>query len=100
VQKLIDTKQITKAGLQTIETAKQNGSWTILDEVEKLIIPKDLETELKTKVNSMDFFLSLSRSTRKAMLQWLVLAKREETRQKRIIEIVKNAEQGKKPKQF
>lgn len=100
VQKLIDTKQITKAGLQTIETAKQNGSWTILDEVEKLIIPKDLESELKTKVNSMDFFLSLSRSTRKAMLQWLVLAKREETRQKRIIEIVKNAEQGKKPKQF
>lgn len=100
VQKLIDTKQITKAGLQTIETAKQNGSWTILDEVEKLIIPKDLETELKTKVNSMDFFLSLSRSKRKAMLQWLVLAKREETRQKRIIEIVKNAEQGKKPKQF
>jgi uncharacterized protein YdeI (YjbR/CyaY-like superfamily) len=100
VQKLIDTKQITNAGLQTIETAKQNGSWTILDEVEKLIIPKDLETELKTKVNSMDFFLSLSRSTRKAMLQWLVLAKREGTRQKRIIEIVKNAEQGKKPKQF
>jgi uncharacterized protein YdeI (YjbR/CyaY-like superfamily) len=100
VQKLIDTKQITNAGLQTIETAKQNGSWTILDEVEKLIIPKDLETELKTKVNSMDFFLSLSRSTRKAMLQWLVLAKREGTRQKRIIEIVKNAEQRKKPKQF
>src|SRR5690606_41745105 len=43
VQQLIDSKRMTKAGYESIATAKQNGYWTILDEVEELIIPKDLE---------------------------------------------------------
>jgi len=46
----------------------------------------------------MDFFLSLSKSVRKAILQWLVLAKLPETRQKRIAEIVELAAQKQKPK--
>lgn len=91
---------MTQAGLNCIEIAKQNGSWEILDSVEELTIPKDLEIELKSKANAMDFFLSLSKSIRKAMLQWLVLAKRPETRQKRIAEIAELAEQKQKPKQF
>ena len=42
----------------------------------------------------------LSRSDKRNILQWLVLAKRSETRQKRIVEIVELARQGQKPKQF
>lgn len=40
---------MTEAGFESIQTAKQNGSWTILYEVEELIIPTDLETELDKK---------------------------------------------------
>ena len=43
---------MTEAGLMCIETAKQNGSWTILDEVEELTIPDDLEREFETKGKS------------------------------------------------
>lgn len=100
VIKLIEAGQMTDAGLKCIEIAKQNGSWEILDSVEALAIPIDLEIELKSKPNAMDYFLSLSKSTRKAMLQWLVLAKRPETRQKRIAEIAELAEIRQKPKQF
>jgi len=100
VKKLIETKQMTEAGLLCIEIAKQNGSWTILDSVEELEVPGDLETELKLKTNAYDFFFGLSKSTKKGMLQWLVMAKREETRQKRIKEIVELAEKKQKPKQF
>ncbi|MBA3681358.1 MAG: YdeI/OmpD-associated family protein [Bacteroidetes bacterium] len=100
VKKLIENKRMTKAGLNCIEIAKQNGSWSILDEVEELIIPKDLEKEFKTKKGSKDFFLSLSRSVKKTMLQWIVLAKLPETRQKRIKEIVEQAGKKMKPKQF
>ena len=100
VQKLMEAGQMTNAGLDCIALAKQNGSWEILDSVEQLAIPKDLETELMSKANAMDFFLSLSKSTKKAMLQWLVLAKRPDTRQKRIAEIAKLAAQQQKPKQF
>lgn len=89
---------MTDAGLDIIEKAKQNGSWTILDEVEELVLPKDLETEFRNKPKAKDFFLRLSKSAKKAILQWLVLARTTETRQKRIAETVESAEQNQKPK--
>jgi uncharacterized protein YdeI (YjbR/CyaY-like superfamily) len=100
VEQLIADGLMTKAGLVSIETAKQNGSWTILDDVEELKIPKDLIKEFKNKPGSKNFFLSLSKSWRKAILQWLVMAKRPETRQRRIDEIAGLAAQKLKPKQF
>jgi uncharacterized protein YdeI (YjbR/CyaY-like superfamily) len=100
VEKLIANGKMTAEGHKCIEIAKQNGSWTILDEVEELIIPNDLETEFNTKPGSKDFFLSLSKSVKKVILQWLVLAKRPETRQKRIAEIVEHSDKKQKPKQF
>jgi uncharacterized protein YdeI (YjbR/CyaY-like superfamily) len=100
IQLLIDTKKMTQAGLHCINIAKENGSWSILDGVEALVIPNDLQIALIAKPNANDFFLGLSKSVKKAILQWLVLAKRPETRQKRISEIVEVAALGKKPKQF
>ena len=100
VRQLIDKRLMTKAGFESIKTAKQNGSWTILDEVEELKIPKDLAEKFKAQPGSADYFLSLSKSVRKSILQWLVLAKRPETRQNRINEIAQLAAQGLKPKQF
>lgn len=91
---------MTKAGLDRIETAKQNGSWIILDEVEALKIPEDLTRSLTANPIANEYFLSLSKSVRKSILQWLVLAKRPETREKRIAEIVGLAAQHLKPKQF
>jgi uncharacterized protein YdeI (YjbR/CyaY-like superfamily) len=44
--------------------------------------------------------LNLSRTDKRNLLQWITLAKREETRQKRIREIVVSAENQRKPKQF
>ena len=98
VKKLIEQGLIAEAGLRSIETAKENGSWTILDEVEKLIIPADLEAAFTDKPNAKDFFLSLSKSVKKIILSWLVFAKTKETRQKRMNEIIESAEQNLKPK--
>ncbi|WP_306352293.1 YdeI/OmpD-associated family protein [Flavobacterium sp. '19STA2R22 D10 B1'] len=100
IDRLITHGLMAPAGHKSIDTAKQNGSWTILDEVEELKIPVDLEIEFKKEEGSIDFFLGLSKSARKSILQWLVMAKREETKQKRIREIVKLAAQKLKPKQF
>ena len=100
IEQLIGKGLMNKAGYDIIEIAKQNGSWTILDEVEELKIPSDLEMKFETQKGSLDFFLSLSKSVRKAILQWVVLAKRPETRQNRINEIAELASQKLKPKQF
>jgi len=98
IEQLIEQGLMTEAGFKSIETAKQNGSWTILDEVEELIIPADLDAEFADKPNAKDFFLGLSKSVRKMILAWLVFAKTPQTRQKRITEIVERAEQELKPK--
>ncbi len=100
VAELIDKGHMTDQGFASIELAKQNGSWTILDDVEELIVPADLDIKFGSQPGSKDFFMTLSKSVRKAMLQWLVLAKRPETRQQRINEIVELASQKRKPKQF
>ena len=67
---------------------------------EALIIPNDLDDEFKKRPEAKFYFLNLSRSDKRNILQWLTLAKREETKQKRISEIVELAEQNLKPKQF
>ena len=100
VEKLIEQGLMTNAGYKSIEIAKENRSWNILDEVEALVIPLDLEKAFGRYVGSKDYFISLSKSVKKMMLQWIVLAKRPETRNNRIEEIVFLASQSKKPKQF
>lgn len=100
VEQLMQNKLMTKAGLESIESAKQNGSWTILDDVEALVIPKDLTVELAKHKESTVYFKSLSNSDKKILLYWVMSAKRAETRQKRILEIAENASVKTKPKQF
>ncbi|GAB3499386.1 YdeI/OmpD-associated family protein [Spirosoma knui] len=98
VLKLIASGQMTQVGLDVIETAKQNGSWTILDDVEELVIPDDLEEAFKKHEGFKTYFLSLSKTVRKMMLQSLVLARRPETRQKRVDEIAELTGQYLKPR--
>ena len=100
VGKLIQNKLMTKVGFDSIETAKENGSWTILDEVEALTVPDDLKEALAIHKGSMEYFDSLSKSVKKILLHWVVSAKRTETRQKRILEIAESASKNLKPKQF
>jgi len=100
VKSLIEQGLMEEEGYKSIEIAKGNGSWTILDEVEALVIPDDLKEAFANFEGSMEFFDSLSKSVKKILLHWVVSAKRKETRQKRILEIAENASQNLKPKQF
>lgn len=98
VVRLTEAGLMTKAGFEIIELAKQNGSWTVLDEVEELIVPKDLEVALDLYEGVMDCFSGLSKSVKKMMLYRIMSAKRPETRQKRIAEIVEEVSRKCKPK--
>lgn len=100
IEILAEKGLIAQAGLDVMEIAKQNGSWIILDEVEELIIPIELEKAFDNTENSRDYFLSLCKSKKKVLLQWIALAKTQTTRQKRILEIVESASQKQQPKPF
>ena len=100
VKALIDQGLMAEAGYISIEVAKENGSWTLIDAIEELVIPEDLEKELANYKGALEFFESLSKSNKKILLHWVFSAKRPETRQKRISEIVESASKNLKPKQF
>lgn len=91
---------MAKAGFDVIEIAKQNGTWTILDEVEELMVPKALEEAFDMFENARDYFSSLSKSKQKILLSWIALAKTDATKQKRILEIAENAALQQQPKPF
>ncbi len=78
-----------KSGLAAIKTAKQNGSWTALDDVEKGIVPKELKAAFDKNPKAFTNFQNFTRGQRKSYLYWLNQAKREQTRAKRIAEIVR-----------
>lgn len=100
VTTLIDQGLMEEEGYKSITIAKENGSWTILDGIEALIIPEDLKKEFANHTGSMEYFDNLSASAKKLLLYWVISAKRKETRQKRILEVAENASNNLKPKQF
>ncbi len=100
VEYLTSKKLIREAGYKAIETAKENGSWFLLDDVEALILPENLKKEFDKREGALEYYESLSKSAKKILLSWIVLAKRDKTKQKRIIEIAENASRNTKPKQF
>lgn len=44
VKALIEKGLMEEEGYKSIEIAKENGSWTVLDKVEALVIPEDLRS--------------------------------------------------------
>jgi uncharacterized protein YdeI (YjbR/CyaY-like superfamily) len=79
------------AGLAVIEEAKRTGMWTLLDDVEDLIVPDDLAAALASWPTAQEHWDAFPASARRAMLGWVVQAGRPETRAKRIDQIASKA---------
>lgn len=97
VEELIGQEKMTEAGLAKIAAAKQDGSWTSLDQIEALIVPADLKQALETNAAANRNFEAFSNSTKKTILLWIQSAKRQETRLHRIEKTVNSAAQNKNP---
>ena len=80
-----------------IDAAKADGSWTLLDDVEDLIVPPDLAAAFDRHPGSRAHWDSFPVSPRKIMLTSLVTAKRPETRTARIERIAAAAADGSVP---
>jgi uncharacterized protein YdeI (YjbR/CyaY-like superfamily) len=99
VARLLEQGLITPAGLTAIAIAKQNGSWEALDDVEALLVPPQLQKRLNANAAAKRGWQRFTDSQRKQFLYWLAGAKRDETRAKRITEIVEWAARGTTPAQ-
>jgi uncharacterized protein YdeI (YjbR/CyaY-like superfamily) len=85
-----------ESGINKIEIAKQNGSWSALDDVENEIIPTELQDAFNLNPKAFKNYKAFATSYRKSYLYWLHHAKRETTRQNRIEKIIELCELNKK----
>ncbi|WBX70298.1 YdeI/OmpD-associated family protein [Tenacibaculum retecalamus] len=88
IENLIANNLMHKSGLEVIKIGKQNGSWNTLDVIDKLIIPVDLQAEFDKNEIAFLNYKKFAPSYKKNYLYWLLQAKRETTRLKRIKEII------------
>ena len=84
---------MTAAGLEMIEIAQQTGTWTALETVDNLDIPADLQNLFVQNLTAFTNWGKFAPLARKNILQWILKAKRPETREKRIQETVTLAAQ-------
>ena len=90
-EELIRRGKMKKPGRAAIESAKRDGRWNRLDEVEDLVIPDDLAAALADKPGARVLFDGFPPSSRRGILEWIQSAKRSETRARRIAETAEKA---------
>ena len=78
-------------GLEAINRSKRAGLWTFLDDVDALRIPDDLASALNAHPKAREHFDAFPPASRRFVLRWIKLAKKAETRQKRIDRIAQLA---------
>ncbi len=94
VAKLIEQGLMQESGYEMIEIAKQNGTWTALDEVDKITLPEDLRELFSKNKTAYQNWENFPRSSKRGILEWILNAKKSETRQKRLEETVSLAEKN------
>ncbi|QYZ68236.1 YdeI/OmpD-associated family protein [Neotabrizicola shimadae] len=88
---------MTPAGEAKIAAAQADGSWSFLDDVERLEVPPDLAAALGPLHPVWD---SWPRSVKRAALEWIKTAKTDKTRTARIADVTASAAQGQRPSPF
>jgi uncharacterized protein YdeI (YjbR/CyaY-like superfamily) len=100
VARLFARGEMAPAGLATVEAAKADGTWTKLDEVEALTVPKDLAAAFRKHAGSAACFSAFPRSAKRGILEWIAQAKRPETRARRVDETARLAARNERANQW
>jgi len=94
---LIKAGKMKPAGLNEIERAKRDGRWdAAYDSAGKSVVPSDFQSALDGNARARDFFGTLDRRNRYAVVFRIQTAKTAETRAKRMSRFVQMLERHEK----
>ncbi|TCM91083.1 uncharacterized protein YdeI (YjbR/CyaY-like superfamily) [Paenibacillus sp. BK033] len=94
---LLAAGKMQPSGLKAIEIAKQNGLWDKAYESQSnAAIPEDFALELARSEKAQQFFETLDKQNRYAILFRIHNAKKQETRVKKIRQFIEMLEKGEK----
>ena len=93
--KMIDQGKMTKAGLVLINEAKERGLWLRRHQPKKdFTVPKYIEHALQSNDKALSNFRKLAPSYKRQYVGWVDSAKKEETRRRRLAEIIRILEKN------
>jgi uncharacterized protein YdeI (YjbR/CyaY-like superfamily) len=96
IARLQEQGRMHARGRQVVEAAQRDGSWSLLDDVEDLVVPADLAEALTARPGARRQWDAFAPSVRKQHLAWLVQARRPPTRAKRVQAIADVAAAGRR----
>lgn len=91
---------MTADGEAVVEAAVASGTWSALDTVEELAEPPELRAALDADPVARANWDAFPRSARRAILEWLLSAKTDATRDRRVETIVTEANQNRRANQW
>jgi uncharacterized protein YdeI (YjbR/CyaY-like superfamily) len=91
---------VAPAGLAAIDRAKQDGSWSKLDDVDLLSVPDDLAHALDVRSPARANFDAFPKSARRGILEWISTAKTPDTRARRVDETAHLAQENVRANQW
>ena len=100
IARLEQEGRLLPAGLRAVALAKANGAWTMLDDVENLVIPDDLAAALDALPGARQRWDAFPRSARRGILEWIVQARTGSTRLRRVTETADMAARGERANQW
>ncbi|MEM9945547.1 MAG: YdeI/OmpD-associated family protein [Cyanobacteria bacterium P01_D01_bin.36] len=96
VAELEKAGRMHSSGLKSIEISKENGMWDFLNDVDALIKPDDLVAALEEHSSALENYEAFPDSAKRDILRWIKVAKRPETRAKRILKTAQLAAENKR----
>jgi uncharacterized protein YdeI (YjbR/CyaY-like superfamily) len=100
VARLEEAGLMRPAGRAVVEAAIADGSWTMLDDVEDLVEPPELRALLDADPAARAHWDAFPRSAKRGLLEWIVQARRPETRARRIAETAEAASRGERANEW
>ena len=98
VEELISHGKMTDAGMKAINIAKKNGKWDeIIESQKNYDLSADFVKLFETNEKAFAVYNKLAPSHRKQYINWVMSAKKSETRLKRCREMIGMLEQDQKP---
>ena len=88
VERLLAEGLMAEPGQELIDLARRTGTWDCLAEAQNGVIPADLQVEFDRCEAAAKHFQAFPPSSKRLILEWIALAKRPETRQRRIDQTV------------
>jgi len=96
MEELIASGQMTPVGLKLFEQRKEEKSEVYSYENRIEIFPPEVENRFRQNAKAWEFFIKQAPSYRKTVIYWVMSAKQEATFEKRLAQLIKSSEEGKR----